>query len=123
MSVTANNRDIAAEKSGHQVIYMNPSVCITPAAPSPVPMPYPIMTPTGTQQLTDQTSTVKIQGGGVLCIGSMIASCHGNEPGTQKEVVSLQTGSKMFIIDGSMNVKFDGSGVAYTGSSGMGNKM
>ena len=40
MSVIANNRDVAGEATGHKVIYMNPSVCITPAAPSPLPIPY-----------------------------------------------------------------------------------
>lgn len=123
MSVVANNRDIAGEASGHQVIYMNPSICITPAAPSPVPIPYVIMTPTGTQSLKDQTEKVKMGGKGVLCIGSLVATCNGNEPGSQKETASFKTGSSMFVLDGSMNVKFEGCGVAYTGSSGMGNKM
>ena len=123
MSVVANNRDVAGESTGHQVVYMNPSVCITPAAPSPVPIPYPILTGTGTGSLDGDTRKVKIGGKPVFNLKSEVASCNGNEPGTQKEVVSLKTGSACFIIDGSPSVSVEGSPVVYTGSSGMGNRM
>ena len=123
MSVVANHREVAGESTGHNVVYMNPSVCITPAAPSPLPMPYPIMTPSGTGTLDDDARKVKIGGKPVFHVGSEISSCTGNEPGTQKEVVSLKTSSACFIIDGSPNVKVEGSSVVYTGSSGMGNRM
>lgn len=123
MGVVANNKDIAAESSGHQIIYMAPSVCITPAAPSPLPIPYPIMTPSGMKGLDDDTRKVKINGKAVFCLGSLISSCNGNEPGTQKEVVSLKTGSKAFPLTGSPNVKAEGSAVVFTGSQAMGNKM
>lgn len=123
MSVIANNRDVAAESTGHTVIYMSPSVCITPAAPSPIPVPYPIFTPTGTKSIDDDSRKTKIGGKKIFCVGSLISSCNGNEPGTQKEVVSLKTGSKMFPMVGSPNVKVEGSAVVFTGSQGMGNKM
>jgi uncharacterized Zn-binding protein involved in type VI secretion len=123
MAVTANNLDIAAESTGHQVVYMAPSVCITPAAPSPIPVPYPIMTPEGSGKEDDDTRKTKIQGKPVFCVGSLISACHGNEPGTQKEIVSLQTGSKMFPMVGSPNVKVEGSAVTFTTTTGMGNKM
>lgn len=123
MSVTANNMDVAAESTGHTVVYMAPSVCITPAAPSPLPIPYPIVTPTGTKQVDDDTRSVKIGGTPVFCVGSLVSSCNGNEPGTQKEVVSHKTTSKAFILTGSPNVKAEGSPLTFTGSQGMGNKM
>jgi len=123
MSVTANNREVAGESTGHQVVYMNPSVCITPAAPSPLPVPYPILTGSGTGTLDGDTRKVKIGGKPVFHVDSEISSCNGNEAGTQKEVVSMKTGSSCFIIDGSTNVKVEGKGVVYTGSSGMGNRM
>jgi uncharacterized Zn-binding protein involved in type VI secretion len=123
MSVVANNREVAGESTGHKVIYMNPSVCITPAAPSPLPMPYPIMTASGTGTLDGDTRRVKIGGKPVFHVDAAIATCNGNEPGSQKEVVSLKTGSSCFIIDGSPSVKTEGKAVVYTGSSGMGNQM
>ncbi len=123
MSVVANNREVAAESTGHKVIYMNPSVCITPAAPSPVPMPYPIMTPSGTGSLDDDARKVMIKNKPVFKVDSVISSCTGNQPGTQKEVVSLKTGSSCFILDGSPSVKAEGKAVVFTGSSGMGNQM
>jgi uncharacterized protein DUF4150 len=123
MGVIANNLDVAGNATGHTIVYMAPSVCITPAAPSPLPMPYPIMTPTGTKQTENHTGTVELQGQPVFCIGSLIARCTGNEPGTQKEVVSLNTMGKGFILQGSPDVKFEGSGAAYTTSQGMGNRL
>ncbi len=123
MAVTANGMDIAGESTGHTVVYMAPSVCITPAAPSPVPIPYPITTPSGTGQVDDDSRKTLIGGKNIFCIGSLIASCTGNEPGTQKEVVSLKTSSKAFPLTGSPNVKVEGSPVVFTGSQGMGNKM
>ena len=123
MSVVANHLEVAGEATNHTVVYMSPSVCITPAAPSPLPIPYPIMTPDGTGQLKDGTRKVKIGGKAVFNVKSAVSSCSGNEPGSQKETVSFKTGSSGFILSGSSNVKAEGQGVVYTTSSGMGNQM
>jgi uncharacterized Zn-binding protein involved in type VI secretion len=123
VSVIANNKDVAGEASGHQVVYMNPSVCITPAAPSPIPVPYPILTGTGTGDLKEDTRKVKMGGKPVFTVDSAVSKCNGNEPGSQKEVVSFKTGSSAFIIDGSPSVMVEGKSVVFTGSSGMGNQM
>jgi len=123
MGVVANNRDVAGESTGHQIVYMNPSVCITPAAPSPIPIPYPILTPDGTQSLDNDARKVMIDDKPVFKADSEISSCTGNEPGTQKEVVSFKTGSACYIIDGSPTVMAEGKSVVFTGSSGMGNRM
>ena len=123
MSVVANNKEVAGESTGHSIVYMNPSICITPAAPSPLPMPYPITTPAGTQSLNDDARKVKIGGKPVFKVDSVVSSCTGNEPGSQKEVVSLKTSSSCYILDGSPSVKVEGKAVVFTGSSGMGNQM
>jgi len=123
MSVTANNLDVAGESTGHKIIYMNPSVCITPAAPSPLPIPYPIMTPAGTGNLDSDTRRVFIGDKAVFNLDSVISSCTGNEPGSQKEVVSLKTSSSAYALDGSPDVIVEGKGVVYTTSQGMGNQM
>ncbi|NOT26814.1 MAG: DUF4150 domain-containing protein [Acidobacteria bacterium] len=123
MGVVANNRDVAGEATGHKVVYMGPSVCITPAAPSPIPIPYPIMTPGGTGSLNDDARKVMIDGKPVFKLDSVVSSCTGNEAGTQKEVVSLKTASSCYILDGSPSVMAEGKAVVFTGSSGMGNQM
>ena len=40
---TALKMDVVTKKSGHQMTGMAVSVCLTPAAPSPLPIPYPTM--------------------------------------------------------------------------------
>jgi uncharacterized Zn-binding protein involved in type VI secretion len=123
MPVFADSLEVAGESTGHQVVYMSPSVCITPAAPSPLPVPYPILTADGTGTLKDDTRRVKLGGKPVFNLDSAVSSCSGNEPGTQKEVVSLKTGSSCFIINGSTTVKAEGAAVVFTTSRGMGNQM
>ena len=123
MSVLANHLEVAGESTGPQIVYLNPSVCITPAAPSPLPMPYPILTASGTGDLKDDTRRVKIGGKPVFTVDSAVSSCNGNEPGTQKEVVSFKTGSSAYILNGSPDVQAEGKAVVYTTSSGMGNQM
>ena len=41
MSVKAVGKDCITEKSGHTMTPCGVSVCTTPAAPSPIPVPYP----------------------------------------------------------------------------------
>jgi hypothetical protein len=98
-------------------------VCITPAAPSPLPMPYPILTGSGTGNLDSDARKVMIGGKPVFNTDSIISSCNGNEAGTQKEVVSMKTGSSAFMMDGSPSVMAEGKPVVYTTSQGMGNQM
>ena len=122
MPVNANFFEVAAESSSHQVVYMAPSVCTTPAAPSPLPLPYPLMTPNGTKGLDDDSRKVKIKNKKVFLIGSLVGSCKGNQPGTQKEIVSMTTGGSMFPLRASPNVKMDGANVVHSTCNGMGNK-
>lgn len=120
--VITNNLDCAGEATGHKVIYAAPSVCITPAAPSPLPIPYPILTPTGTGSLDDDSRKTVIGDKKIFVIGSLISSCTGNEPGTQKEIVSHKTSAKMFPMTASPNVKVEGARVVFTSSTGLGNR-
>ena len=123
MSVVANGLEVAGGATGHQVVLMAPSVCITPAAPSPIPIPYPLFIPTGTQNLDNASENTTIQDKPIALLCSTVKSCNGNEPGTQKEVVSLTTTGPTFFLVGSPNVKVEGAGVCYTTTQGMGNKM
>lgn len=122
MSVTAMAMDVASEGSGHTVVPMAPNMCITPAAPSPLPMPYPI---TGsTSQLDPGTEKTKVGGKKVLNAKCKVKKVSGNEPGTQKDVVSFQTGGHAWPLPvPAVLVLFEGSPVTITGNPGFGNSM
>lgn len=119
--VTAVMMDVITEKSGHTVTPMAVSVCITPAAPSPLPIPYPVIG-NSSEGLVDPAMRTKINGSAVATVGSCIKSCHGNEPGTLKEVVSLNTGGPNFIIMGAPVVLIELGMVGITGSPCISNK-
>lgn len=119
--VTAVNMDVITEKSGHNMVPNAVSVCITPAAPSPLPMPYPVTASIG-EGSTDAAMRTKINGANVVTVGSVFKACHGNEPGTLKEVVSLNTGGPCFLIMGAPIVLIELGMAGITGSPGMMNK-
>ncbi|WP_437617891.1 hypothetical protein [Sorangium sp. So ce1151] len=53
--------DTITEKSGHQMTGMAVSVCLTPAAPSPLPIPYPTLG-TVAEGIIDPCMRTKIEG-------------------------------------------------------------
>ena len=121
MSVTAVNMEVACEASSHMVVPNAPNMCITPAAPSPLPMPYPV---TGTtSELDPGCEDVKIEGKKSMSTKSKVKAVHGNEAGTQKDVVTMQTGGHAFAAVGCPCVMFEGAPVAFTGSTGFTNVM
>src|SRR5437762_6879142 len=98
MGVTACGFDVACEVSAHQVVPLAPNMCITPAAPSPLPMPYPV---TGTTSKLDPgCEDTKIEGKKSMSTDSKVAEVHGNEAGTQKDVVTFKTAGKAYAIVG-----------------------
>ncbi|MFS8067244.1 MAG: PAAR-like domain-containing protein, partial [Byssovorax sp.] len=86
--VTALMMDVITEKSGHALVPMAVSVCSTPAAPAPLPIPYPVFA-SSIEGIGDAPMRTKINGAKIGTVGSVLKTCHGNEPGTLKEVVSL----------------------------------
>ncbi|AUX45321.1 hypothetical protein SOCE26_068030 [Sorangium cellulosum] len=119
--VTALGMDTITEKSGHQMTGMAVSVCLTPAAPSPLPIPYPTMG-TVAEGITDPCMRTKIEGAKILTVGGCMKACHGNEPGTLKEVVSLNTAGPCFPWLGAPNVFIELGMAGITGSMGQMNK-
>ena len=119
--VTALMMDTITEKSGHSFVPNAVSVCITPAAPSPLPIPYPVfgMAANG---ITDPPMRTKINGSKIATTGSVIKSCNGNEPGTLKEVVSLNTAGPCPIVLGAPVVVVERGMMGITGSLGFANK-
>jgi RHS repeat-associated protein len=119
--VTALGLDTITEKSGHGVVPVAPSVCTTPAAPSPMPVPYPA-TGTSREGIVGAPSRTKINGARAGTVGSALKACHGNEPGTLKEVVSVTTGGPVTILAGAPTVVCELGMMGVTGSGAMANK-
>jgi hypothetical protein len=119
--VTAVNMDIVTDKSGHAFTPMAVSACITPMAPAPAPIPYPV-TGTSTEGVVDECLRTKVNGGKCMTVGSVFKACHGNEPGTLKEVVSLNTGGPCFAVMGAPTVFIELGMASITGSPGFLNK-
>lgn len=121
MSVTAIGVEIACENSSHQVAPLAPNMCITPAAPSPLPLPYPVTGNTGS--LDPGCKKVEISGKKSMNLDAKVATVHGNEAGTQKDVVTFKTAGKAYALVGAPVVMFQGSMVVITGSPGFTNTM
>jgi len=119
--VTVLMMDAATESSGHQCAPNAVSVCITPAAPAPLPIPYPVIGSIG-EGITDPPMRTKFGGVPLATTGSVLKACHGNEAGTLKEVLSLNTGGPCFIIMGAPVVICELGMVGMTGSMCISNK-
>jgi hypothetical protein len=121
MTVSALAMNVACEKSNHQAVPLCPNMCITPMAPSPIPIPYPIIVTT--QKLDPGCEDTKIQGKKSMNTKSEAKGEKGNQPGTQKDIVSFTTGGVAWAIMGAPTVMFEGGFVVITLSPGMGNSM
>ena len=121
MSVTAVEMDCITESSGHTMAPVAVSVCTTPAAPSPLPIPYPPMA-SAAEGSKDSPSRTKMGGAKIITVGACFKACHGNEPGTLKEVVSANTGGPAFVVMGAPIVLVELGMVGITGSPGFLNK-
>lgn len=119
--VTALYMDTITDKSGHTMTGMAVSVCLTPAAPSPLPIPYPTVGNVS-EGLIDPCLRTKIEGAKILTVGGCMKACHGNEPGTLKEVVSLNTAGPCFPWLGAPVVFIELGMAGITGSMGQMNK-
>ena len=119
--VTALMMDVITEASGHQVVPNAVSVCITPCAPSPVPIPYPVIASVS-EGITDPPLRTKVSGEKFATTGSVLKACHGNEAGTLKETCSLNTGGPVFIIMGAPTVISELGMMGITGALCISNK-
>ena len=119
MSVTAVAMDVCCEDSSHKVVPAAPNVCITPAAPSPLPLPYPILG--DSSSLDPGCENVMVNGKKTMNRKSKTGGVHGNEPGTQKDIITGQTGGKAFALLGAPVVFVEGDMVVITGMPGFGN--
>lgn len=83
-----------ASTKGGGMSFSFPNVCKTPAAPSPLPIPYPSIGQCSGANGDTCTKKVKILNKAVLHKSSEISSTKGDQPGTLKGVVSSTTSDK-----------------------------
>jgi RHS repeat-associated protein len=119
--VTAYFLDTITEKSAHSQIGLAVSVCLTPAAPAPLPIPYPTFGNT-VEGITDPCMRTKIEGSKILTVGGCMSKCHGNEPGTLREIVSLNITGPCFPWLGAPLILIELGMAGITGSLGQMNK-
>ncbi len=105
----AVGQDMATEKSKHTVMGMAPNMCITPAAPSPLPMPYPINGDTG--MLAEGTDKTAEGGGGkkLLTLKGKTMMCSGNEAGVGMDIISHKIKGTTFPLVGVPVVLIEGA--------------
>lgn len=108
----ANSRGIAHKGSGGMSTVF-PDVCKTPAAPSPIPIPYPNI---GMASDTSQGPTkVKTDGKMPMVKGAKYSRSSGDEAGTLGGVVSGVNMSVCEYMMYSFDVKFEGKNVCRLG--------
>ncbi|MFK7989809.1 MAG: PAAR-like domain-containing protein [Sandaracinaceae bacterium] len=120
MGVKALNMDVVCEDSSHKVVQMAPCMCITPCAPSPLPMPYPIIA--NSAGLKKGTKKVKQAGKKTMNAKGAVKTLNGNEAGTQKDIVSFKTGGTSWPMPvPAVTIHFEGAPISITGTPGMTN--
>lgn len=97
-----------------------PDVCNTPAAPSPIPIPYPNIGQSA--DTSDGPTTVKTDGEMPMVKGSKYSKSSGDEPGTVGGVVSGVNMSECEFMMYSFDVKFEGKNVCRLGDPMFQNK-
>jgi hypothetical protein len=111
--VFANGREVACKAGAGKTICATPDVCMTPpenpGTPPGVPVPYPN---TGlASDTTDGSTSVQISGQEVMLKNkSYFKTSSGDEAGcaAKKGVVSSKNKGKVYFIEWSMDVKFEG---------------
>lgn len=120
MSVKAMSMNVACEKAGHNVPPMGPNVCLTPAAPSPLPIPYPLVS--HCRKLTRKCDRIRIEGKGVHSSFCKGAKGTGNEPGSAATkditVTGINKGVPWCLPIPAVTIHFEGMPVNITGNTG-----
>ena len=107
-TVTVNMMTVV-HQSSNGISQAFPDVCKTPAAPSPIPLPYPNIAMCS--NAADTASTVKADGNPIMIKTSKYAMSSGDEAGSLMGVVSNKIKGSANPQSFSMDVKADGSNV------------
>ena len=108
-TVNVNNKTVVHAGSGGTSTAA-PDPCKTPTPGGPVPMPYPNVAMSS--DASQVTTTVKVDGNGVMVDGSKFAMSSGDEAGTALGVTSNKIKGPAEFKNYSSDVKFDGKAVA-----------
>jgi len=108
----ANSRGIAHKGSGGMSTVF-PDVCKTPAAPSPLPIPYPNIGQSS--DTSEGPTTVKTDGKMPMVKGAKYSKSSGDEAGTLGGVISSVNMSVCEYLLYSFDVKFEGKNVCRLG--------
>jgi hypothetical protein len=92
-----------------------PDVCLTPSAPSPVPVPYPNMGMLN--QATRVSTKVKFSGKPAVLLNSEIPRSSGDEAGTNGGVVSGVNMGPVVFKKGSSKVRIEGQACVHLTST------
>jgi hypothetical protein len=113
-------RTVIHKDSGGMLIVF-PDVCKTPAPPAgPIPIPYPNIAQS--QDTSDGSETVKMDGNPVLLKGSKFSQSTGDEAGSAGGVASSSTKGQADPLLYSFDVKVDGKNVCRLADIMMTNK-
>lgn len=96
-------------KGSNGVTIAFPDVCITPAAPSPIPIPYPNIAKSS--DTAKGSKKVKCDGNPICLKDSNFSMSMGDEPGTNKGVASGKQKDKAEFVNYSFDVKVEGKNV------------
>jgi hypothetical protein len=108
-TLNVNNKTVVHAGSGGMSTAA-PDTCKTPTPGGPQPLPYPNIAQSS--DASDVTTTVKVDGNGVMVKGSTFAMSSGDEAGSLMGVVSNKVKGKAEFTNLSTDVKFDGKTVA-----------
>ncbi len=86
-----------------------PNVCLTPSAPSPIPVPYPSIGQCATASAPTCSMMVKILNKNVLTSKSEVPKTNGDEAGTNGGVTSGMFGGTCKRTQTSMKVNVEGA--------------
>ncbi len=118
-AVSANSRSVVHKGSADQNLVF-PDVCKTPAAPSPVPIPYPNLGMSS--DTTGGPATVTIEGQMPMVKSAKYPKTSADEPGTVGGVISgVNIGEAEFMLY-SFDVKIEGKNVCRIGDAMFHNK-
>ena len=109
-TVFVNIRSVAHKGAGGKAICMTPDVCKTPAAPSPVPIPYPNIAQDSST--ADGSKTVKFDGNPIMLKTSNFSTSSGDEAGNAGGgIASSKFKGKAKFVSYSFDVKVEGKNV------------
>ncbi len=108
-TINVNFRTVVHKDSGG-ICMGFPDVCKTPAPPAgPIPIPYPNIAQS--QDTSQGSTTVKMDGNPVMLKGSVFSQSSGDEAGSAGGVVTSQTKGKAEFMLYSFDVQVEGKNV------------